>query len=119
MRQSLRDDPRQSGVKLLVKLLDVNRLEASSEAERADLEVARAGAMALWSCSKSGSNKRAMRRAGVIPLLGSLLKSKYENLVIPVVGTLQECASQVRPSSLLFTILFEHTHERYLYKTSI
>jgi uncharacterized protein (UPF0147 family) len=94
VRQSLRVAPGQSGIKLLVKLLDVNRLEANSEAERADLEVARAGAMALWSCSKSSSNKRAMRRAGVIPLLGSLLKSKYENLVIPVVGTLQECASQ-------------------------
>lgn len=35
-----------------------------------------------------------MRKAGAIPLLARLLKSKHESMLIPVVGTLQECASE-------------------------
>jgi len=58
-------------------------------------DVARSGALALWSCSKSERNKLAMRRAGVIPLLAKLLKSNKPDMLIPVVGTLQECASDV------------------------
>uniref|UniRef100_A0A8C5NAX5 Armadillo repeat containing 4 n=1 Tax=Gouania willdenowi TaxID=441366 RepID=A0A8C5NAX5_GOUWI len=45
-------------------------------------------------CSNSTKNKEAIRRAGGIPLLGRLLKSPHENMLIPVVGTLQECASE-------------------------
>jgi len=58
------------------------------------VEVARCGALALWSCSKSTKNKQAMRKAGAIPLLARLLKSVHESMLIPVVGTLQECASE-------------------------
>lgn len=61
-----------------------------------DVEVARCGALALWSCSKTTRNKEAIRKAGGIPLLGRLLKSPHKNMLIPVVGTLQECASVVR-----------------------
>lgn len=61
-----------------------------------DVEVARCGALALWSCSKSTKNKEAIRKAEGIPLLGCLLKSPHENMLIPVVGTLQECASEVK-----------------------
>lgn len=62
-----------------------------------DLEanVARCGALALWSCSKSTKNKQAIRKAGGIPLLARLLKSNNEAMLIPVVGTLQECATEV------------------------
>lgn len=66
----------------------------STEQERA-MEVARCGALALWSCSKSTRNKEAIRRAGGIPLLARLLRSPQKNMLIPVVGTLQECASEV------------------------
>ena len=59
------------------------------------MNVARAGALALWSCSKSTKNKLAIRKAGGIPLLARLLKSTNEAMLIPVVGTLQECASEV------------------------
>ncbi|CAI9563055.1 unnamed protein product, partial [Staurois parvus] len=59
-----------------------------------DIEVARCGALALWSCSKSTRNKEAIRKAGGIPLLARLLKSPHSNMLIPVVGTLQECASE-------------------------
>lgn len=60
-----------------------------------DLEVARCGAQALWSCSKSRKNKAAIFRASAVPLLAKLLLSENENVLVPVVGTLQECASEV------------------------
>ncbi|KAM8804069.1 outer dynein arm-docking complex subunit 2 [Rhynchonycteris naso] len=86
------------GITKLVALLDC----AQSSAEPAqpslydarDVEVARCGALALWSCSKSYANKEAIRKAGGIPLLARLLKTSHENMMIPVVGTLQECASE-------------------------
>ncbi|PAA77708.1 hypothetical protein BOX15_Mlig020657g3, partial [Macrostomum lignano] len=83
------------GIRKLVSLLDCPALNGptSPEIER-DIEVARCGALALWSLSNSTKNKRAMKRAGVIPLLGKLLKSRHEDMLIPVVGTLQECASE-------------------------
>ncbi|KAH8860119.1 Armadillo repeat-containing protein 4 [Schistosoma japonicum] len=84
------------GIKRLVALLDcpnLNSVPMTSEVER-DIEVARCGALALWSCSKSKKNKLAMKSAGVIPLLVRLLKSPHESMLIPVVGTLQECASE-------------------------
>ena len=77
------------------------------------MEVARCGALALWSCSKSTKNKEAIRKAGGIPLLGRLLKSPHENMLIPVVGTLQECASEVRTSTFCairhrYVVLFDN-----------
>ena len=73
-----------------VALLDCVSLEKAQTVEQQkDIEVARCGALALWSCSKSTENKQAMRRAGAIPLLAKLLKSTHENMLIPVVGTLQ------------------------------
>ncbi|NXE80267.1 ARMC4 protein, partial [Cochlearius cochlearius] len=59
-----------------------------------DTEIARCGALALWSCSKSLKNKEAIRKAGGIPLLARWLKCSHANILTPVVGTLQECASE-------------------------
>ncbi|KAK1338688.1 hypothetical protein QTO34_019345 [Cnephaeus nilssonii] len=81
-----------------VALLDCAQNSAepaqSSLYDARDVEVARCGALALWSCSKSYANKEAIRKAGGIPLLARLLKTSHENMLIPVVGTLQECASE-------------------------
>lgn len=66
----------------------------SPDVER-DFEVARCGALALWSCSRSVRARAAMKKAGVISLLARLLKSSYEALLIPTVGILEECASEV------------------------
>uniref|UniRef100_A0A096LSS6 Outer dynein arm docking complex subunit 2 n=1 Tax=Poecilia formosa TaxID=48698 RepID=A0A096LSS6_POEFO len=83
------------GISKLVKLLECFPYSATPEEDmEMNLEVARCGASALWSLSKSSKNKEAIRKAGGIPLLGFLLRSPYEDMVIPVVGTLQECASQ-------------------------
>ena len=76
-------------------------------------DVARSGALALWSCSKSERNKLVMRKSGLIPLLAKLLKSNKPDLLIPVVGTLQECASDVRMS---MTFTFELRPTRYFLK---
>lgn len=81
-----------------VGLLDVSQMGAPhhfSSMQGKEIEVARCGALALWSCSKSARNKDAIRKAGGIPLLAQLLKSTHSNMLIPVVGTLQECASEV------------------------
>uniref|UniRef100_A0A7N6BZI8 Armadillo repeat containing 4 n=1 Tax=Anabas testudineus TaxID=64144 RepID=A0A7N6BZI8_ANATE len=86
-----------AGIKKLVKLLDcVTNFTNLTANQKKDIDVARCGALALWSCSKSTKNKEAIRKAEGIPLLGRLLKSPHENMLIPVVGTLQECASEER-----------------------
>lgn len=93
-----------------VKLLDcVPNLANLTANQEKDVEVARCGALALWSCSKSTKNKEAIRKAGGIPLLGRLLKSPHENMLIPVVGTLQECASEVRWA--IYTNLYKSAAE--------
>ncbi|XP_056868919.1 outer dynein arm-docking complex subunit 2 isoform X3 [Takifugu flavidus] len=77
-----------------VKLLDCepNSVNLSADQEKS-VEVARCAALALWSCSKSTKIKVAISKAGGIPLLARLLKSSNENMLIPVVGNLQEFAS--------------------------
>lgn len=79
-----------------VKLLecDPNSAHPSADQEKS-VEVARCAALALWSCSKSTKIKVAINKAGGIPLLARLLKSSNENMLIPVVGNLQEFASAV------------------------
>ncbi|XP_053323416.1 outer dynein arm-docking complex subunit 2 [Spea bombifrons] len=95
-RRARRTVRQHGGIKRLVGLLDCVPMRSSSltpELEK-DIEVARCGALALWSCSKSTRNKEEIRKAGGIPLLARLLKSPHSNMLIPVVGTLQECASE-------------------------
>ncbi len=67
----------------------------SSSDNAKNIEVARAGALALWSLSRSKHNKHAMQRAGVIPLLAILLKSSNESMLIPIGGIIEECATDV------------------------
>ncbi|CAL1542374.1 unnamed protein product [Lymnaea stagnalis] len=95
-RRARRTVRQHGGIKRLVNLLDCVQLNSAVMTPEMEMsvEVARCGALALWSCSKSKKNKEAMRKAGAIPLLAKLLKSEHENMLIPVVGTLQECASE-------------------------
>ncbi|XP_010284657.1 PREDICTED: armadillo repeat-containing protein 4 [Phaethon lepturus] len=84
------------GIKRLVELLKCISVGSTSLTpyQAKDTEIARCGALALWSCSKSIKNKEAIRKAGGIPLLARWLKCSHANILIPVVGTLQECASE-------------------------
>lgn len=52
--------------------------------------------MALWSCSKSVHGRSSIFRAGSVPLLAKLVKENKDELLIPVVGIIQECAVEVR-----------------------
>ncbi|XP_047139285.1 outer dynein arm-docking complex subunit 2 isoform X3 [Hydra vulgaris] len=88
------------GLEILINLLETNELKCkvqlldyTDSLTEFGIEIARAGALALWSCSKSDKNKIAIKNAGGIMLLAKLLKSDNEGLLIPIVGTLQECAS--------------------------
>ena len=84
--QNRRDVRRYGGIRKLVRLL---KAKPGSKEE----ETAISGACALATCSKSSKNKEAIQEAGSIPLLANLLTSQNERLLIPVVGILQECAS--------------------------
>lgn len=73
----------------------VNRDEIKLSDVSAEVrEVARGGAAAIWSCVQSQRNKTAVREAGGIELLASLLKFDDDDLLIPVIGTIKECASE-------------------------
>ena len=72
-----------------------SHVHASTSETAKNIAVARAGALALWSLSRSNRNKQAMQRAGVIPLLAKLLKSSNETMLIPVGGIIEECATDV------------------------
>ncbi|XP_009068303.1 PREDICTED: armadillo repeat-containing protein 4 [Acanthisitta chloris] len=91
-KQARKTVRQRGGIKRLVGLLECTSVGSPYQANDAD--VARCGALALWSCSKSTKNKEAIRKAGGIPLLARWLKCSDENILIPVVGTLQECASE-------------------------
>lgn len=60
------------------------------------VNMAGAGARALYSLSESKPNKEAMRKFGLVPLMSRLLKSVHIDLIIPIMGTCQNCASEVK-----------------------
>ncbi|KFQ16565.1 Armadillo repeat-containing protein 4, partial [Leptosomus discolor] len=95
-KQARRTVRQHGGIKRLVGLLERVSVESTNLTpyQAKDTEIARCGALALWSCSKSTKNKEAIRKAGGIPLLARWLKCSHANILTPVVGTLQECASE-------------------------
>lgn len=68
--------------------------ENLSEEDLEMVDMARAGAKALWSLSASRHNKEIMRKSGLVPLMGRLLKSIHIDVVVPIMGTVAECATQ-------------------------
>ncbi|KAJ4433774.1 hypothetical protein ANN_16086 [Periplaneta americana] len=88
------------GIPKLVDLLDVNNhvlvtpLNELNPEDVEEVHVARAGARALWSMSQSKKNREAMRKAGCVRLLARLLKSIHGDVVVSIMGTLQQCASE-------------------------
>jgi len=70
--------------------------------------MARCGALALFSCSRSKRNRMTARIAGVMPLLARQLLSTDEEILVPIVGTLKEFAreaSVIIISSLMFNVM--------------
>eukprot|EP00040_Diaphanoeca_grandis_P019332 m.102037 g.102037 ORF g.102037 m.102037 type:complete len:987 (-) comp27376_c1_seq1:97-3057(-) len=76
------------GVEKLVKLLH------SPFSESGENDMARCGALALMSCSKSQRIRDMILEADALPLLATLVQSDNVPLLIPVVGILLECAAQ-------------------------
>lgn len=65
---------------------------------------------------------KALLKTGAVPLLGKLLATDNVDVLIPVVGTLQECASEVRLKinvlgifCMYGTYTNTHTHSRTQY----
>jgi len=90
-----------------VDLLDVNNhalitpIKDLSPEDKQEVQIARAGAKALWSISQSKKNRDEMRKAGCVRLLARLLKSVHRDVVVPIMGTLQQCASEVTRHSVM------------------
>ncbi|KAL0278817.1 UNVERIFIED_CONTAM: hypothetical protein PYX00_000515 [Menopon gallinae] len=88
------------GLPQIVDLLDVNQKALTTPKseltadERELVEVAQGGARALWSLSKSRRNREVMRKSGLVKLLAKLLKSCHSEVIVPIMGTIQQCASE-------------------------
>ena len=50
-------------------------------------------------------DQKALLKTGAVPLLGKLLATDNVDVLIPVVGTLQECASEVRETPIIIAIV--------------
>lgn len=89
------------GIPKVVDLLDVPLTcltmpqDLLIQNQKEQLAMATAGARALWSLSESRHNKEIMRRSGVVPLMARLLQSIHIEVVVPIMGCVQQCASQV------------------------
>ena len=57
------------------------------------VQVAKGSAFALWSLSKSDKNKKRIYEVGGLPKLARLVRMKHTSVLIPTIGTLQECAA--------------------------
>uniref|UniRef100_A0A1A8JHW6 Armadillo repeat containing 4 n=2 Tax=Nothobranchius kuhntae TaxID=321403 RepID=A0A1A8JHW6_NOTKU len=103
-RRARRTVRKHNGIKKLVKMLScVSNSASLKEDQEKDGEVAYYGVLALWSLSKSSKNKKEIYKAGGIPLLGRLLRSPNGNMLIPVMGILQECASEENCQAVIQT----------------
>ncbi|XP_003387718.1 PREDICTED: armadillo repeat-containing protein 4 [Amphimedon queenslandica] len=90
------------GLHYLVNMLEsTGRPGSSLTGERSDLEVARCAALGLWSCSRSKRSKRVLLKTNVVTLLGQYLHSDEVDVLIPVIGTLQECATEPKYQELI------------------
>lgn len=100
------------GIPKVVDLLDVplscltTIQENLTQSQKEQLSMATAGARALWSLSESRHNKEIMRRSGVVPLMARLLQSIHIDVVVPIMGCVQQCASQASLKSSINEFFF-------------
>lgn len=90
---------------LFYSILLMSREQLADE-QKLQMNMSIAGAHALCSLSESKPNKEAMRKYGLVPLIGRLLKSVHIDLIIPIMGTCQNCASEVICTFWLFLSLY-------------
>lgn len=81
---------------LMDRVMDAPRSDMTPEEAEA-VNVVVAGARALWALSTSQKNKEAMRKTGVVRLLARLLRLGHNDIIVPIMGTVQQCATEVTP----------------------
>ena len=84
-----------------------------------DFQLLRNACSALWSCSKCPKNIQVIRAAGAVPILSTLLVDGKDDVVLPVMGIIQECASEVRKNIYLLQYLVVHLSDLPIYDPSI
>ncbi|EEB15760.1 Armadillo repeat-containing protein, putative [Pediculus humanus corporis] len=88
------------GLPKIVDLLDVSQTALTTPWNQLSIDdkelvqVAKGAAKALWSLSKSKRNREAMRKAGIVRLLARVLKSCHSEVIVPIMGTIQQCANE-------------------------
>lgn len=89
---------RGGGIKKLVHIIqpDNKRRSKVSSKDENDFQLIQNACSALWSCSRSPKNIQAIRAAGAVPILASLLVSGRNDVILPAMGIIQECA--IEPS---------------------
>ncbi|XP_055299330.1 armadillo repeat-containing protein gudu [Sitodiplosis mosellana] len=106
------------GIPKLVDLLDVKldillmSREQLADEQKLQVNMACAGAQALCSLSESKPNKETMRKFGLVPLMSRLLKSVHIDLIVPIMGTCQNCASE---ENFQIAVISENMVENIVY----
>lgn len=87
---------RNGGIKKLVNIIQPDNKRRSRNVPREvnDFQLLRNACSALWSCSKCPKNIQVIRAAGAVPILSALLVDGKDDVVLPVMGIIQECASE-------------------------
>lgn len=87
---------RNGGIKKLVNIIQPDNKRRSRNVPREvnDFQLLRNACSALWSCSKCPKNIQVIRAAGAVPILSVLLVDGKDDVVLPVMGIIQECASE-------------------------
>ncbi|XP_029205800.2 outer dynein arm-docking complex subunit 2-like isoform X2 [Acropora millepora] len=87
---------RNGGIKKLVNIIQPDNKRRSRNVRREvnDFQLLRNACSALWSCSKCPKNIQVIRAAGAVPILSALLVDGKDDVVLPVMGIIQECASE-------------------------
>lgn len=87
---------RAGGIKHLVNIIQPENKKRGRPPLRdeEDLQLTCSACKALWSCSKNQKNIRAIRAAGAVPILASLLVRGTDDVILPAMGIIQECASE-------------------------
>ncbi|XP_076620021.1 armadillo repeat-containing protein gudu [Colletes latitarsis] len=98
------------GIPLILDVMDVpdtilrRSYDDLNETKKELIAVATACAKVLDSISSSPKVREELRKHGVVKLMERFLKSKHTSLIIPMIGTVQQCASME-----VFREAFEHT----------
>jgi len=87
---------RGGGIKHLVNIIqpENKRRGRPPPKDEEDFQLTCNACKALWSCSKNQKNIQAIRAAGAVPILASLLVRGRDDVILPAMGIIQECASE-------------------------